>query len=468
MSFGTEDEKLDATIIECDFNNLTIYGQSGGTGWLKAYSADGSGINTYNAYTQYSGNVLIFDGNGACIYASEFTILGGTLDLESQGGGADGEIVTTENINIRGGKLWARCKGLKTMNGIILDYTNATDQIYVIAYNPQHGLEIANGKTLVDDYGVIWSGTLNYDQIEHGINGRTLKPLVYSGVTLTGNGYNTSATFDGTLETTVSIPENVTVSSVTYNRTFTEGKPSTVMLPFSLGEGQTLTGGTLYKFTGVTKNETTGMWEATMTETATLQANTPYLLMPDNELTNGKVTFNLGSSWSTVTLNTTTAGEDSNEKDDLWDFIGTYSYIKWTSDTGDQDYSAEREAEIGKVYGFAAVEKTGIHVGDFVRVASGAKIRPMCAYLKWKGSIPNNARALTRAATNDDTELPQRITVKLVSASGETTAIGTLDTTTGEVSFDSEAWYTLDGVRLSGQPSTKGIYINNGKKIVIK
>lgn len=112
--------------------------------------------------------------------------------------------------------------------------------------------------------------------------------------------------------------------------------------------------------------------------------------------------------------------------------------------------------------------KTGIHVGDFVRVASGAKIRPMCAYLKWKGSIPNNARALTRAATNDDTELPQRITVKLVSASGETTAIGTLDTKTGEVSFDSEAWYTLDGVRLSGKPSKSGLYINNGKKVAIK
>ena len=69
---------------------------------------------------------------------------------------------------------------------------------------------------------------------------------------------------------------------------------------------------------------------------------------------------------------------------------------------------------------------------------------------------------------NDDTELPQRITVKLVSASGETTAFGTLDTTTGEVSFDSEAWYTLDGVRLSGKPTKKGLYINNGKKIVIK
>ena len=466
MSFGTKGGPLDGTIIECQSHNLTIYGQSGGTGWLKAYSADGSGINTYNAYTQYSGNVLIFDGNGACIYASEFTILGGTLDLESQGGGADGEIVTTGNINIRGGKLWARCKGLKTMNGIILDYTNATDQIYVIAYNPQHGLEIADGKTLVDDYGVIWSGTLNNYQIEQGINDRTLKPLVYSGVTLTKEDDNVSATFSGSSETTLSIPENVKVSSVTYNRTFTEGKPSTVMLPFSLGEGQTLTGGTLYKFTGVTKNETTGMWEATMTETATLQANTPYLLMPDNELTNGKVTFNL--NWGTVKLNTTGGGNcETAESGSHWTFKGTYEYMKWTTDTSDPDYNAEREAEIGRAYGFAGVAKTDIEVGDFVRVASGAKIRPMCCYLLWN-DMPNaaNARALTRGTAATDEELPQRITVKLVSASGETTAIGEIDMQTGE--FDFSGWYTLDGVKLSSKPSTKGIYINNGKKVVIK
>ena len=473
MSFGKEGELLDGTIIECQNHNLTIYGQSGGTGWLKAYIAQDDGIhNVY--YTQYSGNVLIFDGNGACIYAREFTILGGTLDLESQGGGADGEIVTTGNItgdiNIRGGKLWARCKGLKTMSGkIILGYTNATDQIYVNSYQPQNGLQIADGKTLVDEYGGIWSGTLEYYQI-HDINGRTLKPLDYTGVTLTKEYYNVSATFDGSSETTVSIPVDVNVTSVIYNRTFTEGKPSTVMLPFSLGEGQTLTGGTLYKFTGVTKNETAGKWEATMTETATLQANTPYLLLPNNELTDGKVTFNLGSSWSTVTLNTTGGGNGQTaDEGSHWTFKGTYEYMKWTDDSNDPDYNAEREAEIGRAYGFAGVAKTGIEVGDFVRVANGAKIRPMCCYLLWS-DIPNaaNARALTRGAAATDEELPQRITVKLVSASGETTAIGTLDTKTGEVSFDSEAWYTLDGVRLSGKPSTKGIYINNGKKIVIK
>ena len=32
----------------------------------------------------------------------------------------------------------------------------------------------------------------------------------------------------------------------------------------------------------------------------------------------------------------------------------------------------------------------------------------------------------------------------------------------------SDAWYTLSGVRLSGKPTAKGIYINNGRKFVIK
>ena len=146
-----------------------------------------------------------------------------------------------------------------------------------------------------------------------------------------------------------------------------------------------------------------------------------------------------------------------------WDFIGTYQPRYWSE--------TEHIEEIGKVYGFAGntkdVDGQIVLAGDFVRAKSGAKIRPTSCYLMWTGSEPSNARALTRSAAADE-ELPQSITVKLISANGETTAIGTLDTKTGEVTFDSEAWYTLDGVRLSGKPSTKGIYINNGKKVVIK
>ena len=30
------------------------------------------------------------------------------------------------------------------------------------------------------------------------------------------------------------------------------------------------------------------------------------------------------------------------------------------------------------------------------------------------------------------------------------------------------AWYTLDGRKLDGKPTQKGLYINNGRKTVIK
>ena len=90
----------------------------------------------------------------------------------------------------------------------------------------------------------------------------------------------------------------------------------------------------------------------------------------------------------------------------------------------------------------------------------------MRCYLSYVGmEAPAPAPRMNRAASND---LPATITVRLVSRNGETTAIGEIDTKTGKMTFDSEAWYTQDGVRLSSKPSSKGIYINNGRKIVIK
>lgn len=32
----------------------------------------------------------------------------------------------------------------------------------------------------------------------------------------------------------------------------------------------------------------------------------------------------------------------------------------------------------------------------------------------------------------------------------------------------SGTWFTLDGQRLNGKPTAKGLYINNGRKVVIK
>ena len=48
----------------------------------------------------------------------------------------------------------------------------------------------------------------------------------------------------------------------------------------------------------------------------------------------------------------------------------------------------------------------------------------------------------------------------------ETTGILEVSAKSNEVTDD--AWYSLDGVRLSGKPTQRGLYINNGKKTLIK
>ena len=267
-----------------------------------------------------------------------------------------------------------------------------------------------------------------------------------------------------------------------YKRTFTNGKPVTVMMPFNFTKSAFKKGGSsdgltghFYEFKGIRLDENvSNKWVAVMgepdnPETTTMKANTPYLYVPDEEPQywyidnggDGVTIFTEGYDGG----NKVTPYDGSNESYswNKWNFKGTYQPRYWSD--------SENPEEIGKVYGFAGntkvVDEQNVVAGDFVRAKSGAKIRPTSCYLMWAGSEPSNARALTRSAAATE-ELPQSITVKLISASGETTAIGTLDTKTGEVTFDSEAWYTLDGVRLSGKPSTKGIYINNGKKVVIK
>ena len=72
-----------------------------------------------------------------------------------------------------------------------------------------------------------------------------------------------------------------------------------------------------------------------------------------------------------------------------------------------------------------------------------------------------------------------KIYLDLVSSSGNAPRLfidGSQTTDIGEiiqgsefvVNGRSEHWYTLDGRRLNGKPTKKGLYINNGNKVVIK
>ena len=269
-----------------------------------------------------------------------------------------------------------------------------------------------------------------------------------------------------------------------YKRTFTNGKPVTVMMPFNFtksafkksGSSDGLTGH-FYEFKGIRLDvNESNKWVAVMkevgsddaNEVTTMKANTPYLYVPDDEPEYWYI-YNDGGGVNIFTEgydggNKVTPYDGSKESYSWnhWMFKGTYQPRYWSD--------SENSEEVGKVYGFAGASKEVdgkfVVAGEFVRAKIGAKIRPTSCYLEWVEPQTNNARALTRGAAATDEELPSSIIVKLVSASGETTSIGEIDTKTGEISLD--GWYTMDGVRLSGKPTKKGLYINNGRKVVIE
>ena len=219
----------------------------------------------------------------------------------------------------------------------------------------------------------------------------------------------------------------------------TAGAYSTICLPYNFTASETCT---FYKFDGVKK--VGDNWVADISTTTGGTANTPYIFTTDaTSVTFSNDAVNAAASYSDTDAKTTITD---------WTFQGTYSQIALPKD-GEYDY------------GFAAGSNSNVQIGSFVHLKSGASAAPFRAYLKYTGSDDNWAKAPNRAGAANDA-MPSRIIVRIVGADGGTTAIGTLDTRTGEISTGE--WFDLNGRRLQGKPTTKGIYIHNGRKEVLK
>ncbi len=197
-------------------------------------------------------------------------------------------------------------------------------------------------------------------------------------MTLSDNG--ATATFHGSSTETLDIQGEITVGKVVYDRKFTAGKPSTVMLPFNYTcDGNE--GGKFYQFAGVIQKD--GIWTAVMEEAGdmensvtTLEANKPYIFRPDASNTEGEMYF---SNPPQEGFKMRTTVDDGSRVGD-WLFHGTYSAMKWSADN------------VGKAYGFAANAGTGkdenggevdVAQGQFVKLAAGASCKPMRAYLEY-------------------------------------------------------------------------------------
>ena len=291
----------------------------------------------------------------------------------------------------------------------------------------------------------------------------------YSNCTVGTNtdniGYNGSDvdTNDGAVQATILIDTEdapTTLANgekVVYRREFKQGVSSTVCLPVAIDAAQASAAGKFFTFAGVDMTDPDD-WAVVMQEVAgnmvagDLEANTPYLFIPDAD---GPVMFVVDADGFSVAAGSAVDGN--------WTFAGTYDSIVWNAGN----------ANLGKVYGFAAQKYEApdgdgdsnpdytINPGKFVMAGAGACIAPYRAYLTY--NAPQNAPS--RNGSRASQQLPGSMKVILLSSNGVETAVGRIDTATGNVNIDT--WYDMNGRQIDGAPANGGMYIHGGKTIMI-
>ncbi|WP_298771376.1 InlB B-repeat-containing protein [uncultured Fibrobacter sp.] len=309
----------------------------------------------------------------------------------------------------------------------------------------QDGWAIEDGGESVYALGGSYSNNADITLYPHWVEGN-VEISSYGALTIytyAANDVRAVINGDYTGSEAVEITQDITVNSVTLDRTFNANKISTLYVPFEIAATDVV-GADVYKFKTVVWNEDENRWKFKVTTTETVKPNTPYVVLPKG----AEVSFNITG---TVTLNTETEGEVASNGQ--WDFVGTYSYISFVQSNTDP------------IYLFANQERDGAKLGQFVRIGTGAYTNPMRAYLVYHKSAPVAAKSI-HGNLGGSILLPDELDIEIENEKGVVVQTGKLNTVTGEVRMD--RWFDLKGRRLNSKPSAKGTYYKNGKKVIIK
>ena len=254
------------------------------------------------------------------------------------------------------------------------------------------------------------------------------------------NGYTATLNGNYTADATpVSIPSDISVNSVTINRTFQSDVTSTIILPFSVESGK-YSGGTFYEFTSVDYKN--GKWEASMTEvTGKIEAHKPYLFKSSGD----KLTISGG-----VTLEASSDQEYSVTKG-YWSFNGVFKVKNWATGVKRDYFFASAAA--------TSTEGNAVSAGDFVRIGNECGLSPFRCYLSYTGG----ESSLTKA----EKQLPSSIEVRLIDEVSSVVEPGNPDrlnpddpgaitTPVSEITTDSgvKVWSYNRTIYIESQPGT--------------
>ena len=227
---------------------------------------------------------------------------------------------------------------------------------------------------------------------------------------LPGSGVNEAKPFK--------VSKNFTAAQATLMRTFAAGgddSKATIYLPYAIPQETANQLGQFFEFDGIDGD----VVKMTMVTSGGLKANMPYIFQAkEGGVVNPEVKI--------VTVQGSPAETEG--------FKGVYEQTTCGGDNW---------------YGYAAEEVDGATIGQFVKLGTGASIAPFRAYMVADGGVPSYA-------------------IRWGGVDDETTAIEEPEIKTVNERKPVEGWYTLTGARLMGQPTKPGLYIYNGRTVVVK
>ena len=208
--------------------------------------------------------------------------------------------------------------------------------------------------------------------------------------------------------------KSFTAAKATLKRSFTKDELATVCLPYSIMASDAAELGEFHTVTSVSSSAAT----LSSPVTGNLSASTAYVVKPSDNKTD-------------LVAKSAVVSTDSPNGSTL---VGVFKRTDYTS---------------GNWYCYAGEEKGDIKVGQFVKMKDGAYVPPFRAYLVGEGSAPTLS-LLWEGQDNDN----------------NVTAVQQVKATGGQQAR--EGWWTLNGIRLNGQPAKAGMYVNNGRLVIVK
>ena len=451
MNIGTSESPISSgncirSVTDGQFNvakySLTIYGQStdpATAGTLKAYNSDDYSAAVYvKNYTQHGCNVTIdatintalklCDGNltltrgtltantvgtsGCAIsldYGHSATVSGGALTATSTFCAIWGNLALNGNATATVTGTVRAIWGNLALNGTAT--ATVTGDIY-------ENVTIADGLVFTDGNGHYYAGRLSDDE-KTAIDGQTLTRL--TAVSLADATSN--ATAIGKLNGVSDIDITLQGRTLTKN-----GEWNTLCLPFDVTIAGSILDGATIKKLSTSSNLTAGVLTLNFeNETTTLHAGTPYII----KWASGDNIVNPVFNGVTISSTTPTAVNFTGGS-----FVGQYSLFEIVESgaTGDNQGNLNEIIMLGanSTLGYSKNART---------------LRSFRAHFE----VPANGGVGARAFVLNFDE--------------EASAVFDLN---NKEEITNNKWYSLDGRRLNGKPTVKGLYIHNGRKVLVR